>query len=329
MKAIAVGKDGKLHWEDTDTPAIGPGEVLLEIHAAGINRADLLQRVGEYPPPPGWPDRFGLEAAGVICAIGEKVKRQSIWHIGDKACALLGSGGYAEYVAVPADLLMPMPEGITFAEAAALPEVYGAAYLFLCYEGHLRKGETLLMQAGASGLAGAVIPMAKSFGARVITTVQNAEMAAKIGHLRADTVIDTSAQSLTELLKAEYDAGRGIDLCIDCLGGEAVGECLPFMNVDGRWIMIATLAGDFTQVNLRSLYAKRIRLIGTNLRSRTLAQKKRLLADMVKNLWPKIESGELKPAVFKAFPISQAEEAQALMLSGKSAGKIVLIVRND
>ena len=270
-----------------------------------------------------------MEAAGVISAVGEKVKKKNIWHIGDKVCALLGSGGYAEYAAVPAELLMPIPKGIPFAAAAALPEVYGAAYLFLCYEGRLRNGETLLMQAGASGLAGAVIPMAKSFGAKVITTVQSADMAAKIRHLQADTVVDTSAQSLTEFLKTEYNAGRGIDICIDCLGGSTVGECLPYMNVDGRWIMIATLAGDFTDLDLRSLYAKRIRLIGTNLRSRSLAQKKRLLDKMVKNLWPKIESGELKPAVFKTFPISQAEEAQELMRSGKSAGKIVLIVKNS
>ncbi len=327
MKATVIGADKKLYWEEVETPVCKSNEVMLEIHAAALNRADLLQRAGEYPPPAGWPDRFGLEAAGIITEIGEEVAKEGKWKVGDKVCALLGSGGYAEYVAVPSELLMPIPKGFTFAQAAALPEVYGAGYLFLCYEGKIKAGETLLMQAGASGLATAVIPMAKAFGARVITTVLNEEMAKKIEHLQADIVVDTSKESLVEVLKAEQAAGRGVDVCVDCLGGDTVGECMPYMNFDGRWIMIATLESDFTKVNMRSMYAKRTRLIGTNLRSRTLEQKKRLLSEMTEMLWPKMESGEVKPTVYKEFPIQQAEEAQALMQSGKSAGKIVLIVK--
>ena len=299
------------------------------MHAAALNRADLLQRAGQYPPPPGWPDRFGLEAAGIIAAVGEDVEKQGKWHVGDKVCALLGSGGYAEYVAVPEELLMPIPRGLTMVQAAALPEVYGAAYLFLCMEGGLKAGDTLLMQAGASGLASVIIPMAKAFGARVITTVMNDELEAKIAHLPADIVVNTSKQSLAEVMKAELEAGRGVDICVDCLGGSTVGECLPYMNFDGRWIMIATLADDFTNVNMRSMYARRTRLIGTNLRSRTPAQKKQLLTEMTEMLWPKVESGQVRPTIYKVFPIEQAEEAQALMQSGKSAGKIVLVVREE
>lgn len=329
MYATNVGADGRLHWEQTADPEIRSGEVLLEVHAAALNRADLLQRAGQYPPPPGWPDRFGLEAAGVIAAVGADVEKEGKWHVGDRVCALLGSGGYAEYVAVPEELLMPVPKGLSMVEAAALPEVYGAAYLFLCLEGKLKSGETLLMQAGASGLASVIIPMAKAFGARVITTVMNDELEQKIQHLPADLVVNTSRQSLKDVMQAELEAGRGVDITIDCLGGDTVGECLPYMNFDGRWIMIATLADDFTKVDMRSMYARRTRLIGTNLRSRTLAQKKQLLTEMTELLWPKVESGEVRPTIFQVFPIEQAEQAQALMQSGKSAGKIVLKVKED
>ncbi len=327
MKAVLIGEDKKLYWGEAPDPTVKAGEVLLEIHACALNRADLLQRAGEYPPPAGWPNLFGLEAAGVIVEVSEEVKKEGKWKVGDKVCALLGSGGYAEYINVPSELLMPIPDGFTFEQAAAIPEVYGAGYLFLCYEGKIKAGETLLMTAGASGLASAVIPMAKAFGARIITTVQNAEMAKKIEYLQADIVVDTSTQSLVEVLKAEQAAGRGVDICIDCLGGKEVGECMPYMNFDGRWIMIATLENDFTSVNMRSMYARRTRLIGTNLRSRTNAQKKQLLGEMAEILFPKMARGEVKPTVYKVFPIERAEEAQALMASGTSAGKIVLTVK--
>lgn len=327
MFATKIDTDGKLIWAEAEDPVIKDDEVLLEVHAAALNRADLLQRAGQYPPPPGWPDRFGLEAAGVIRALGKDVAAEGRWQVGQEVCALLGSGGYAEYVAVPEGLLMPIPRGLSMQEAAALPEVYGAAYLFLFLEGGLKAGDTLLMQAGASGLASVVIPMAKAFGARVLTTVMNDELEKAISHLPADRVINTSREDLAEAMKQELEAGRGVDICIDCLGGETAGRCLPYMNFDGRWIMIATLAGDPTTVDLRSMYARRTRIIGTNLRSRTPAQKKKLLGDMVDIIWPKVESGQIRPTIFRVYPIQQAEEAQALMQSGKSAGKIVLTVR--
>lgn len=325
MFATTIGTDSRLYWSKTDDPAIGDNDVLLQVHAAALNRADLLQRAGQYPPPPGWPDRFGLEAAGIITAVGKDV---TDWQVGDRVCALLGSGGYAEYVAVPQELLMPIPKGLSMEEAAALPEVFGAAYLFLFWEGNLKAGDTLLMQAGASGLASVVIPMAKTFGARVITTVNTDAQEQAIGHLHADRIVNTARESLVAVMQEELESGHGVDICIDCLGGDTVGECMPYMNFDGRWIMIATLAGDPTTVNLRSMYARRTRIIGTNLRSRTPAQKKQLLTELVNRIWPKVESGEVRPTIFQVFPIEQAEEAQALMQSGKHAGKIVLTVRN-
>lgn len=327
MFATVIGEDKKLHWGQVEDPVIKENEVLLEIHAAALNRADLLQRAGEYPPPKGWPDRFGLEAAGVIKKIGKKVEESGRWKLGDKVCALLGSGGYAEYVAVPEELLMPIPKGISMEEAAAMPEVFGAAYLFLFKEGNLKKGDTLLVLAGASGLASVLIPMAKSFGAKVITTVLNDQQEQAIAHLKADYIVNTSKELLEDVMKRELENGGGIDIAVDCLGGETVGKCLPHMNFDGRWIMIATLAGDPSNINLRSMYARRTKLIGTNLRSRTLQQKKELLNEMVDVIWPKVENREIRATIFKEYPIEKAEEAQELMMSGKSAGKIVLKVK--
>lgn len=329
MHAMLLEGNGHLKWSEVPDPEIKEDEVLLEIYASGMNRADLLQRAGQYPPPKGWPDYFGLEAAGVITKVGSRVEAKGNWHVGDRVCALLGSGGYAEYVAVPEGLLMPIPKGLTMQQAAGLPEVYGAAYLFLCMEGKIKEGDTLLVQAGASGLASVMIPMAKAFGAKVITTVMNDELEEKIGHLQADIVVNTSKQKLCDVMKAELEAGRGVDIAVDCLGGEIVGECLPYMNFDGRWIMIATLADDYSTVNLKSMYGRRTKIIGTNLRSRTAVQKKELLNDMTRILWPKVESGEIRPTVYRVFPMSQAEEAMDLMQAGKTAGKLILTVKEE
>lgn len=329
MFAMTNGNDGHLHWSRVTDPVIADDQVLLEVCCAGVNRADLLQRAGSYPPPPGWPDWFGLEASGRIVRVGKEVEKAGVWHVGDRAMALLGGGGYAEYVAAPAGVLMPIPKGVSMVEAAAMPEVFGAAYLFLFDEGKIQPGETLLMQAGASGLASVVIPMAKSFGCRVITTVLNAELVEKIRHLHADLVVNTGAQKLSEVMRAELEAGRGVDVAIDCLGGEMAGECLPYMSVCGRWINIATLAGDLTTVDLRTMYARRLRIIGTNLRSRTPEQKSAMLKEMVARIWPKVENGEIRPTIWREFPISQAEEAQDMMQRGKSVGKMVLRVRED
>ena len=303
MNVILPGADGKLHWTGAPDPVIDDGDVLLEVHAAALNRADLLQRDGQYPPPPGWPEWYGLEAAGIIRAMGKDVCAEGKWHVGDAVCALLGGGGYAEYVAVPSGMLMPVPKGLSMVEAAALPEAFGAAYLFLFEEAKMRAGDTVLMQAGASGLASVVIPMAKAFGARVITTV------------------------LSEEIAQELEAGHGVDIAIDCLGGDAPGRCLPYMNRGGRWVVIATLAGDLCTIDFKSMYVRGTRIIGTTLRSRTPQEKARLLAEMVERVWPKVESGEIRPTIYAALPIQQAEEAHALMRSGKHVGKIVLTVK--
>ena len=242
MKAILVNDDQSLRWDNVPDPQIRPDEVLVKIHAAAVNRADLMQRAGDYPPPPGCPEWMGLEIAG------------------------------------------------------------------------------------ASGLASVVIPMAKAFGARVITTVLSEEKAKEIEHLHADRVVISPKENIAEVLKEELDAGHPVDLTIDCLGGRNMGECLPYLQRWGRWIMIATLAGDVTEVNLKNLYVRNIRLIGSTLRARTPAFKAELLRSLVRDVWPKIENGELRPTVWKVLPITAAEEAHELLQSGRSAGKVVLTV---
>lgn len=329
MKAILVNADQSLRWDDVPDPQIKADEVLVKIHAAAVNRADLMQRAGDYPPPPGCPEWMGLEIAGVIEALGDEAAQKSAFRVGDPVCALLGGGGYAQYVAVRYDMLLPVPKGCSLEEAAAMPEAFCTAYLNLFIEGGMKAGDTLLMHAGASGLASVVIPMAKVFGARVITTVLSEEKAKEIEHLHADRVVISPEESIIDVLKEELDAGHPVDLTIDCLGGQNMGDCLPYMQRWGRWIMIATLAGDVTQVNLKNLYVRNVRLIGSTLRARTPAFKAELLRSLIRDVWPRIESGQLRPTVWKVLPITAAEEAHALLQSGTSAGKVVLTVPHD
>ena len=303
MKAILIDKDtNALSWSDVPNPVVGPEDALVEIHAAALNRADLMQRAGDYPPPPGCPEWMGLEIAGVIVELGEEAKKKSSWKIGDKVCALLGGGGYAEYANVKYDMLMPVPETCTFEEAAAIPEAFATAYLNLFIEGGLKAGDTLLMHAGASGLASVVIPMAKAFGARVITTVIEDSVIDRIKHLGADRVVNSRKEDIVKVLEEERDAG-------------------------GRWIMIATLAGDITEVDLKKLYVLNVRLIGSTLRSKKPEFKAKLLATLVKDVWPKIDTGEVRPTIYKVLPITEAEAAHAILERGENVGKVVLKVR--
>lgn len=325
MKAIVIEKkDQSLKYTDVPDPRVRAGEVKIEVHAAALNRADLLQREGSYPPPQGCPEWPGLEVSGIITEVAADVER---WKVGDRVCALLGGGGYAEYVTVPAEMVMPIPRGLSFAEAAAIPEVYMTAYLNLFFIGEAKAGETLLMNAGASGLASAVIPMAKAFGLRVITTVLGEEKAKEVAYLHADRVVDTTREDIAAVLKEEEARGTPVNIAIDCLGGEALGKCLPYVARGCRWIQIATLAGDISSVNFKTVYVKNIRLIGSTLRSKTSEEKGRLLAELVKKMWDKFESGEVKVKLYKTFPLECADEAQQVLYRGENVGKVVLTVR--
>ena len=327
MKAILVNDDRSLRWDDVPNPQIKSDEVLVEIHAAALNRADLMQREGDYPPPPGCPEWMGLEIAGVIVEMGDEAKEKSSWKIGDKVCALLGGGGYAEYVSVKYDMLMPVPANCSMVEAAAIPEAFATAYLNLFIEGGLKEGNTLLMNAGASGLASVIIPMAKAFGARVITTVLSDEIAASIGHLNADRVVVTTKEDISLVLKEELEAGHGVDVAIDCLGGEIMGKCIHYLTHGARWIMIAALAGQKTEIDLKNIYVRNVRIIGSTLRSRPPEVKAEILASLVRDVFPKISAGLVKPTIYKVLPITEAEAAHDILYRGENVGKVVLKVR--
>ena len=324
MKAILVNEDKSLRWDDVPNPEIKDDEVLIKIEAAALNRADLMQREGDYPPPPGCPEWMGLEVSGEIVDMGNEAKAKSSWKLGDKVCALLGGGGYAEYVSVKYDMCMPVPKNCSMVEAAAIPEAYATAYLKLFVEGHAKAGDTLLMQAGASGLASVIIPMAKAFGLRVITTVITDPE--KIAHLGADVIVDTRKESLPEVLKREEAAGRAVDIAIDCLGGQNLGDCLPYVKYGCRWVVIAALAGASTTIDLKNIYKKNIRIIGSTLRSRTPEMKAEILANLVRDVFPKVEAGLIKPTIHAVLPITEAEAAQDILYKGQNVGKVVLTV---
>ena len=327
MKAVLIDeKDKSLHWRDVPDPVIREDEVLVKIEAAALNRADLMQREGNYPPPAGCPEWMGLEIAGEIVSLGGEVAKNASWRVGDRVCALLGGGGYAEYVAVRYDMLMPIPKNCSMIEAAAMPEAFATGYLNLFIEGKIKEGDTLLMQAGASGLASVIIPMAKAFGVRVITTVRKAEQVALIAHLGADIIVNTSTESLVDVLKRELNAGHPVDVAIDCLGGRGMGECLKYLSHGARWIMIATLAGDLSEIDLRNVFVRNVRVIGSTLRSRAPEVKAEILASLVRDVWPKVEAGLVKPTIYKTLPITEVEEAHAILYRGENVGKVVLTV---
>ena len=320
---MLVDENKNLVWSEVPDPVIKEDEVLVKIYAAALNRADLLQREGKYPSPKGCPPWMGLEIAGEIVEIGKKVKN---WRVGDKVCALLGGGGYAEYVAVKYDMLMPIPKGLTMEEASALPEAYATSYLNLFIEGHLEEGQTAFIPAGASGLASVAIPMAKAFGARVITSVLSDEIAEKIKPLGADVIINSTTQDVSEILKNEEANGHPVNLSMDCLSGETLGKSLPYMARGGYWIVISTLAGIETNIQLRPLLTKGLHLVGSMLRNRTPEFKAYILSELVSKVWPKIESGEIKPSIYKILPITEAAEAHAILQRGENVGKVVLKV---
>ena len=326
MKAILVNDDRSLRWDNVPDPICGEEDCMVKIEAAALNRADLMQREGDYPPPEGCPEWMGLEIAGTITEVGKVAAEKSGWKVGDKVCALLGGGGYAQYANVKYDMLMPIPENCTMIEAAAIPEAFATAYLNLFIEGKIQSGDTLLMNAGASGLASVIIPMAKAFGVRVITTVLTDEIAASIKHLNADRIVVTTKEDISLALKEELDAGHPVDVAIDCLGGEIMGKCIHFLKHGARWIMIAALAGTKTEIDLKNIYVRNVRIIGSTLRSRTPAVKAQILAELVEKVWPKVATGEVKPTIYKVLPIQEAEAAHDILYKGQNVGKVVLTV---
>ena len=329
MHAVLVNEEKSLVWSEVPDPLMGPDEVIVDVHAAAVNRADLLQRQGKYPSPPGAPEWMGLEASGVISDIGTNVSTAGRWNVGDTACALLGGGGYAEKVAVDAGMLLAVPDNLTMEAAASLPEVFATAHLNLIIEAGLAEGETVLIQAGASGVGIAAIQLAKACGARVITTVSNEEKARAVKDLGADRVVNRTTEPLEAVLDECVREGRPVDVALDCVAGPDLGKHLAKLAPGGRWIIIATLGGEVSQVNVRPMLNNGVRLIGSKLRTRTVAAKGEIIRELEQKIWPKIESGETHPVVHKVFPIEQAEEAHAILQRRENIGKVVLTVKPD
>ena len=329
MKAIVIQKDKSLVWQDVPDSELHDDEVLIKVVYAAVNRADLMQREGNYPPPAGCPEWPGLEVSGEIVAVGKISAAKSAWKEGDKVCALLGGGGYAEYVAVKYDMVMPVPENCSMEEAAAIPEAFATAYLNLFVEGGLKKGDVFLMHAGASGLASVVIPMAKAFGAYVITTIIDENKRQIVAKTGADLIVNTNQEDIVQVLRDFDEKGTPVNLAIDCLGGKIMGECLPYMGYMAKWIMIATLAVDFTEIDMRKLYVRNVRIVGSTLRSKPPHRKAEILQKLVSEVWGKVSSGEIRPAIYAVLPITEAEKAHSLLYQNQSAAKVVFKVCKD
>lgn len=317
MRAILIKEDKSLVWSTVPDPVPKAGEILVEVHAAALNRADLMQRAGDYPPPPGWPEWMGLEVAGVVVEAPANCR----WKIGDKVCALLGGGGYAEKVAVPADMALPVPEGLSMVEAAAIPEAFATSYLNLFIEGGMKAGDTVFIQAGASGLGMAAIQLAKTLGAKVVTTVGSEDKAEFVRQLGADVIINRRKENIAAAL-AKHPA----DVAMDCVAGADLGPCLETMARGGRWIVIATLGGAKSELNMTDFFKRGVKLIGSTLRSRPSAMKADILAGLEKQLWPSFSSGRIKVMIHKTLPVTQAEAAHAILQGQENLGKVVLTI---
>ena len=326
MKACLVDNK-KMVWLEVDEPNIQTNEVLVEIYATALNRADLLQKQGTYPSPAGWPSWPGLELSGVIVAMGETAQKESKFKVGDKVCALVGGGAYAEKIAIPYELLMPIPKNISFEEAAALPEAYATSYLNLFYEGQLKAGQVLYVAAGASGLASAAIPMGKAAGAYVVTSVQTYQQAENIKDLGADYIIIQEKESIPEVFERLEKEGRPVNVCMDCLSGEDLGKAMPFMARGGYWVVISTLAGIETNIKLRPLLTKGLHLVGSMLRNRTNQMKSEILNGLVETMWQYLENGAIKPSIYKVLPREEINEAQAILERFENTGKVVVRIK--
>jgi putative PIG3 family NAD(P)H quinone oxidoreductase len=321
MMAIEVeggkGPPEALKLRDQPRPEPGPGEILIRVRAAGVNRADLMQRRGHYPPPPGASDIIGMEAAGEVAALGPGAGR---WSVGDRVTVLMAGGGYAEYAAVDARCALPIPEGLDDVQAASLPETAFTVWSNVFEIGALRAGETFLVHGATSGIGVTAIQLAKALGARVIATARGAEKAARAQALGADLSIDSTACDWVEAVKA---AG-GADVALDMVGGEQVAKDLSVMKTHGRVVMIAFPAGAKGEVDFNAILRRRLTLTGSTLRARDADEKARLAVQVEANVWPLVERGLLKPVIDAVFPLAEAWKAHARLEGGEHVGKVIL-----
>ncbi|MED7928734.1 NAD(P)H-quinone oxidoreductase [Nonomuraea sp. LP-02] len=317
MRAIEITRPGGpevLEWREVPDPEVGRGDVLIDVTASALNRADVLQRSGHYDPPPGAPPYPGLEVSGVVAEVGADVEQ---FKPGDEVCALLGGGGYAERVAVPWQQVMPAPEGVPLKEAAGLPEVACTVWSNVFMLARLRRGETLLVHGGASGIGTFAVQLAKALGSRVVATVGSAEKAERVRALGADEVVNYREEDFAEKVQA--------DVILDIMGAKYLAGNLKVLRTGGRLVIIALQGGSKAEINLGALMAKRASVHGTTLRARPVDEKGAIVRSVVENVWPLVTGGAVRPVVYAEVPMSDAAEAHRMLDSGEHVGKILLV----
>jgi putative PIG3 family NAD(P)H quinone oxidoreductase len=325
MRAVEISQPGGpevLKPAERPVPQPKPGEILVKVAAAGVNRPDMLQRQGLYAPPPDASDLPGLEIAGTVAAIGTDVK---MWKIGDQVCALAHGGGYAEYCVVPEVQALPVPKGLSLVEAGSLPETFFTVYSNVFDRGGLKSGETFLVQGGSSGIGVTAIQMVAAMGNRVYATAGSDEKCAACVRLGAEKAFNYKTQDWAAELKTAT-GGKGVNVILDMVGGDYVPAELRSLSDEGRLVMIAFLRGAKTEVDLNEVMRKRLQITGSTLRPRTVEFKGRVAASLRERVWPLIEAGRIKPVLYKTFPLAAASEAHKLMETSQHIGKIVLTV---
>ena len=309
-----------LRWTEVADPEPAAGEVVVEVVASGVNRADLMQRIGRYPPPPGAPEYLGLECSGAIAAVGAGVTG---WSVGDEVCALLAGGGYAERVAVPAGQLLPVPAGVSLVEAAGLPEVACTVWSGVFMLGRLAAGEVLLVHGGSSGIGTMAIQLAAAAGARVACTAGSAAKLARCRELGAEITVDYHAEDFVAVVR-EATAGHGADVVLDIMGAAYLGRNVEVLATGGRLVVIGLQGGRRGELDLARLMATRGTVHAVSLRSRPVAEKAAIVAEVRRHVWPLVERGTVRPVVDRTVPFARAAEAHRLMEQGGHIGKILL-----
>lgn len=325
MRAITITEPGGpevLRISEVPDPVPGPGEVLLEVAASGVNRADLLQRQGHYPPPPGASPYPGMECSGRIVALGEGVA-PGRWRAGDQACALLAGGGYAEFVAVPAGQLLPVPDGVSLTEAGALPEAACTVYSNVIDLGGLQAGETMLVHGGASGIGTMAIQVGKALGARVACTAGSADKLARCRELGADLAISYAEEDFVAAMR-DFTGWRGADLILDIMGAAYLSRNVSALADDGRLVIIGLQGGTRAEIDLNQLLRKRVSVRATSLRSRPAGQKAAIVAAVADRIWPLVSAGQVRPVIHAVLPLADAAKAHEMLQESRHFGKVVL-----
>ncbi|MBP7336237.1 NAD(P)H-quinone oxidoreductase [Niveispirillum sp.] len=325
MRAVEITQPGGPEMLSPTTrpvPVPAAGEVLIKVAVAGVNRPDVVQRQGLYPPPPGASDLPGLEVSGTIAALGPDVTG---WQVGDKVCALLGGGGYAEYATAPAGQVLPVPDGLDMVQAAALPETVFTVWTNVVERAGLTAGESFLVHGGTSGIGTIAIQVAKALGATVFATAGGSDKVAACRDLGADHAIDYKTQDFVAVVK-EATGKRGVDVVLDMVGGDYLPRNIDCLAVDGRHVTIAFLRGPKVELNLAPVMLKRLTLTGSTLRARSTAQKAALAAAVKDRVWPLVTAGKVRPVIAATFPLEAAADAHRLMESSTHIGKIMLVL---